>query len=824
VSAGVFVVAAPFAKVPLGQVWPFIPIYQSALVVNDVITAVLLLAQFGFLRSRALLVLAAGYLFTATMAGVHMLTFPGLFAPTGLLGAGPQTTAWLFMFWHGGFPLCVIAYALLKDPAERTGRGAGRAGAAIAASVAGVLIAAGVLALVATAGQRLLPAIMVGNRYTASMLGVVATTWALSGVALLVLWRRRPHAVLDLWLMVVMCAWVFDIALAAVLNAGRFDLGFYAGRIYGLAAASFVLMVLLFDHSRLYAQVAAAHSVSAERLALLHAIDRAIISATAPVAIAEAVLPRLQELLGVPRAIVNLFDVAAGEVEWLAAIGRRQLRTGPGVRFPLSLMGNVEALARGEVQVVDTAALPPNPHTEALLASGVFTYMVVPMIADGQLIGALSFGGAPGEFSDERMEIAREVAAQLAIALAHARLHERVTRQAEELEERVRERTAELSAARADADRANQAKSVFLSRMSHELRTPLNAILGFGQLLEMSADGGRDRESVQQILKGGRHLLTLINEILDIARIEAGRLSLSLEPVPVREAIARVLDLARPLAAERQIAVETDSSALSERHVLADRQRLQQVLLNLVSNAIKYNASGGVLGVTCHEGAAGRLRITVSDTGPGIPPALRARLFTPFERLGADAGPIEGTGLGLALCKGLMEAMGGLIGVESVEREGSRFWIELPETDAPMLSPTAARHDTTLASTREHGTILYVEDNPSNLQLVEHVLGHRPGVRLIPAMQGRLGLELAREHRPDAILLDLHLPDVPGEEVLRTIRADPDLRATPVIILSADATPGQVKRLLDGGADEYLTKPLNVRQLLAAVDRVLSHT
>jgi membrane-associated sensor protein len=262
VSVAVFLAAAPFAKVPLAQIGAFIPIYESALVINDLITAVLLFGQFNFLRSRALLVLASGYLFTATITVSHALTFPGLFSPTGLLGAGPQSTAWMYMFWHGGFPLVVITYALLKleGPEARTsGRPHGNARVAILSSVAAVLAIVCGFTLFATAGHESLPAIMQGSSSTAMGRIVLSSPWVLSLVALAVLWRRRPHSVLDLWLMVVMCAWLFDIALSAVLNAGRYDLGFYVGRIYGLLAASFVLIVLLLENSVLYARLVETH-------------------------------------------------------------------------------------------------------------------------------------------------------------------------------------------------------------------------------------------------------------------------------------------------------------------------------------------------------------------------------------------------------------------------------------------------------------------------------------------------------------------------------------------------------------------------------------
>ncbi len=268
-SALAFLATAPFAKLPLAPVPAFIPIYESALVINDLITAVFLFGQFYISRSRALLLLACGYLFTACTAVPHALTFPGLFAPTGLLGAGPQSTAWLYMFWHAGFPLLVIAYALWPDEARRRGH----AGIAILASVAAILVAACGLTLLATAGHDALPAIMRGDNTTPALIVVVSGVWGLSLLALLVLSRRRPHSVLDLWLMVVMVAWLFDIALSAVLNAGRFDLGFYAGRIYGLMATSFVLVVLLLENSRLYARLIEAYARDRRKAAELERLS-----------------------------------------------------------------------------------------------------------------------------------------------------------------------------------------------------------------------------------------------------------------------------------------------------------------------------------------------------------------------------------------------------------------------------------------------------------------------------------------------------------------------------------------------------------------------
>ncbi len=580
----------------------------------------------------------------------------------------------------------------------------------------------------------------------------------------------------------------------------------------------------------------AALARSMERLNLLHQIDRAVITAETPVAIAEAVLPRLRDLLGVPRAIVNLFDLEAGEAEWLAAVGRQRIRLGPGVRFPMRLMGDVDGLRRGEAQKIDTAALPPGPEVDALLASGVLFYMVVPMIAGGELIGGISFGGEPREFTAEQVSIAHEVAAQMGMAIAQARLYERVKRHAEELEERVGERTlalnganeqlqqeiAERRRAQEEADHANRAKSDFLSRMSHELRTPLNAVLGFAQVLDLDPLTGDQRESVTAILKAGQHLLGLINEVLDISRIEAGRLSLSSEPLMVSEILDEALALVHPMATSRNVALR-DASGTAGHYVLADRQRVTQVLLNLLSNAVKFNRRGGAVTVACTPAGGRRLRIAVTDTGPGIPADRMARLFTPFDRLGAEQTGVEGTGLGLALSKALMEAMNGAIGATSTVGQGSTFWVELPQTESPegLAEAETARVETP-RPVETRGVVLYVEDTLSNTRLVERVLKQRPGVRLLSAIQGRLGLELARQHQPQLVLLDLHLPDMSGQDVLRELRGDPRTAAIPVVIVSADASPGQTQRLLAAGAQEFMPKPLDVRKLLDVVDAALT--
>jgi PAS domain S-box-containing protein len=395
---------------------------------------------------------------------------------------------------------------------------------------------------------------------------------------------------------------------------------------------------------------------------------------------------------------------------------------------------------------------------------------------------------------------------------------------ARDVTERKRAERA-LKEAKQEADRANAAKSEYLSRMSHELRTPLNAILGFAQLLELEDLTGEQRENLHFILQAARHLLALINEVLDIASIEAGRLALSLEPVSVGDVVAETVSLIRPLADQHQVLL-TSPPVSCQVHVLGDRQRLKQILLNLLSNAVKYNRPGGRVELACGPAGAERLQVRVTDSGPGIAPEALDQLFVPFERLGSEQTGVEGAGLGLPLSKRLAEAMGGTLAVSSTLGEGSSFSVELPVTEGPV--ERAQRQQELEAAPRAAAepepssalTVLYIEDNLSNLQLVERVLSRRPGVRLISAMRPQLGLDLAAEHDPDLVLLDLHLPDMSGQEVMRRLRAEPRTAEVPVVILSADARPPLITELLKEGARAFLTKPLDVKELLELLDAV----
>lgn len=405
-------------------------------------------------------------------------------------------------------------------------------------------------------------------------------------------------------------------------------------------------------------------------------------------------------------------------------------------------------------------------------------------------------------------------------------------RRSDELEQRsvemqmeILRRSHQLQEANKALRAADAAKNDFLSRASHELRTPLNAILGFADLLSLTDLDPERQEWVSIVVKAGRHLLALLNDVLDISRIEGGHLSLSMEAISVERLISDAFDLVRPLADTNGVELRPPPMATENLYVAADNQRLRQVLLNLLSNAIKYNHVGGVVAVTVGHRATGRLSIGVMDTGRGMSQDALGRLFTPFERLDAAQAGIEGTGLGLVLSRHLVENMGGTMEVSSLVGRGSTFTVELPTLDAP--APVEQVRRDPVVARRDYGTartILYVEDMVENVRLVERILERRPGVTLIPAMLAGVALDLAREHQPDLVLLDLHLPDLPGEEVMRRLRADEATLHIPVVVLSADATQRHVDELLAAGAVGYLTKPIDVKRLLETVDATFGET
>ncbi len=384
----------------------------------------------------------------------------------------------------------------------------------------------------------------------------------------------------------------------------------------------------------------------------------------------------------------------------------------------------------------------------------------------------------------------------------------------------------ETRIARNEAEKANLAKSEFLSRMSHELRTPMNSILGFAQLLNMGNLHPSQKKSINHILSSGKHLLNLINEVLDISRIEANKLSLSLEPVRVNLVISEMIDIVQQHANERKLTIRFPNSPGCDLFVKSDSQRLKQILLNLLNNAIKYNRLGGSVTIKTEAQPPDKnnkafVRISVTDSGIGIATEDLPKLFKPFERIGAEKTETEGTGLGLTVVKKLTDAMEGKIGVESTFGVGSAFWIELPlvvqeESAAEKVTEVFSNAS---ESSKNAGTILYIEDNISNAELVDGVLeNYRPAITLVTTIYGRNAIDLAITHKPRLILLDLDLPDIHGSKVLSNLLDNDQTKDIPVIIISADATLQQITRLIKAGAKDYMTKPLDIMAFLRVVD------
>jgi PAS domain S-box-containing protein len=705
VSFFLFAVTVPFAKVQLGPVWAFIPAYQSALITTDLITAVLLYAQSNLLRSRALLLLATGYLFTALMAIIHGLTFPGLFTPEGLLGAGPQTTAWLYMFWHGGFPLAVIGYALTKDdiglsPVTRLARGG------VAISVAAVVAAVAILALVATMGIGALPSIMSGNTYTPAMIGVVTTVWGLSFLALLVLWFRRPHSVLDIWLLLVMVSWLFDIALSAVLNAGRFDVGFYAGRIYGLAAASFVLIVLLRETSALYAQLARSFRDQQQR-------DAAEIW---------SINARLSAVLDSSPLPIFSLDVQGNIASWNDA-GERifGFSTADVLGKPLSVLREDGAPdlyeARRRVMNGETLRGMKTRCTHGTRAVDV-VYSAAPIRRLDSTIGGAVY---VAEDVTEKLKLERQLA------------------QSQRME----------------------AVGQLTGGIAHDFNNILTVITGTIEILhEELADRPKLLAITRMIDDAATRGAELTKGLLAFAR----RQTLQPRETDLNTLVTDAVKLLRPTLGE-QIEIESTLAGAAW-PALIDPSQLTSALLNLAINARDAMPNGGKLtletgNVVLDEAYAREnsevtpgpyVMIAVSDTGTGIPPEIRDKVFDPFF---TTKGVGKGSGLGLSMVFGFIKQSGGHIKVYSEVGHGTSVKMYLPRADAPAVSAD-------LAAASPHGgteTILVVEDDPlvrSNVVMLLAGLGYRT----IEASTGAEALRIidGNGHDIDLLFTDVVIP------------------------------------------------------------------
>ncbi|MBT6005345.1 MAG: response regulator, partial [Prolixibacteraceae bacterium] len=400
-------------------------------------------------------------------------------------------------------------------------------------------------------------------------------------------------------------------------------------------------------------------------------------------------------------------------------------------------------------------------------------------------------------------------------------------------------------------------KSEFLSRMSHELRTPMNSILGFAQLMGMGQLNPPQKRGVDHIMKSGKHLLDLINEVLDLSRIEAGKLKLMNVPVKLSSIITETLDIVQNLASGKNISIGFVQTKVSMYYVLADNQKLKQILINLVNNAIKYNHDGGSVSIECSESLVPgskltrnpkpetpnsepetmnsepgtpnpepetHIRINIKDTGKGISPESVEKLFTPFQRIGAELSEVEGTGLGLTVAKKLVEAMHGTIGVESTVGVGSTFWVELPQTKSQteIIEKGENLGKSKTPEKEKKGLVLYIEDNASNIELIEQILEtYNPEIVLVTETFGKRAVKHANDYKPDLIFLDLDLPDLHGSKVFERLQADDNVKDIPVVIVSADALTKQIDKLIKQGAKDYLTKPIDVVQFLKVVEEYL---
>ena len=880
VSLGIFLALIPFARTPLPAAPWFIPLHQPVLAINDLITTTLLLGYFHLVRKHCILILACGYLYSAVMATVHLLSFPGVFSPTGLLGAGPQTTGYLHVFWHLGFPVSVIAYSFLKQGDRR----AAQPGRATLKAALATLACAAVLGTLATAGSDWLPEMLKDNRYSSLFNIGRYGQWFITGLALAILFTRRSASTLDMWLVVVLSAWFFEIGLVSIFNAGRWDVGFYAGRAYGLVASSFVLIMLLTEHGRMYRDLAQAQATArtAARLQEMQQVLRLALAAGRMGVFSwdlvnkrawwsrevEHDILRLQagELAAHPDALMPyVFDEdrdalraqirdcignrrecdvefrlrdAEGNTRWAFARGKAGYDDGGKATEVFGVIADITERKRAEAaaaemevhfrtladelpeiawmarpdgwiywfnrrwreytgltqdeaegwgwrQVNDPALVPTIVERwRHSVATGEPYEMVVPLRGtDGRwrqfLSRAVALRNNDGQiihWFGVNADITAQTEAEQALKLA------------------------------------DQRKDEFLATLAHELRNPLAPIRNAAVLLaRMPGLPANVERALAVIDRQSRHLARLVDDLLEVSRITQGKISLRKTDVSLVDCLSDALHAVEGAlqAAGHEVLVHMPDDPL---HASADATRMVQCFLNLLNNAIKFTPHGGVISVSA-ERLQGQAKISISDSGIGIPPEHLDDIFGLFSQVAPALERSQGgLGIGLSLVKGFVELHGGSVEATSEGAGcGSTFTVCLPLLERPVDVPRAGRAADRDARQRPR-RVLVIDDNRDAANSMVALL-QAAGHQVREAHDGEEGLRLAFEFEPDVVLLDLGMPGMSGFDVARELRRRTVQPPPRIIAVTGWGQESDRRLTRDAGFDFHLTKPVNYTEL-----------
>jgi PAS domain S-box-containing protein len=766
ISVVIFIAAFPFARQPLPQIWAFIPAYEAALAINDLLTAVLLFAQFSILRSRSLLILACGYLFTALMVVAHALTFPGVFSPTGLLGAGPQSTAWLYMFWHGGFPIFVILYAWSNDEPRAVAEAPWSIQRALQAGIGAAFASVAVLTLLATVGQRLLPAIMSANTYSSTMIAVVLLVWLLSFIALLLLWNRPRHSMLDLWLMVVMCAWIFDIALSAVFNAGRFDLGFYTGRIYGLSAATFVLVVLLVRTTGLYGQLSQLLGTEQQKLMRESALRQRIFNTSIDLILVcdrkgrlAQVSPSSQTILG--HQPDEMIGQSANQFIYHEDLDntRKEMR--------LARLGRL-------TRNFDCRYTHKKGHAVPLTWTGVWS-----------------------EHDQQHFFIGRDMSERIKL--------EQQLRQAQKME----------------------AIGQLTGGIAHDFNNILAVVIGMTELTAARVAGDPGLSAmVKQIDEAAERGVQLVQRMLAFARKQP----LEPRVLDVNDAVKRATSmLARTLGEDitmRSDLADEPWLALADPSQLEDAIVNLAVNArdampkggNLVIETANVHLDEDYAAQHAEVQPGDYVAVIVTDSGTGMPPEIVERVFEPFFTT-KEVG--RGTGLGLSMVYGFMKQSRGHVKIYSEVGHGTSIKMYFPKASQKVASDIDVSATEVHESPSGRETILVVEDDATVRAMAVSVL-EGLGYQVRQASDGKSALSILHgTAHIDLLFTDMIMPNgVSGQDLVKAAR---QLRPNMKALLTSGYSEQFISTRGDADQDvRLLVKPYRREKLATAVRSALN--